>query len=94
MCLPDPRGALSISVPPAAISSAISQIRHLMNKEQEQGQGNRQKKYNNYKPEQRATVGKYAVEHGVKSAKRKFLKGPQWISMKALYVISRVTIFT
>ncbi len=32
----------------------------------------RRKKYNNYTPQQRATVGKYAVEHGVMSAKKKF----------------------
>ena len=70
--LPDPRGNLFGSVPTAAIASANTRIRQLMSQKQKHRQENRRGQYNTYTPEQRATVGKYAVEHGVVSAKRKF----------------------
>lgn len=70
--LPNPRGTLSSYVPTAAISSANSQVRRVISQEQNSERGGYRQKYNNYTPEQRASVGKYALEHGVMSAKRKF----------------------
>ncbi len=68
---PDPRGSLVTTIPSTAIASANCEIRCLMNKKQKHGEGNRRGNYNKYTSKQRATVGKFDVEHGVMSAKKK-----------------------
>lgn len=68
--LPDPRGSLSRSIPSSAIVAANAEIRRSIHNRHSTPRG--PKRYNVYTPEQRATIGRYAVENSVMAAKRKF----------------------
>ena len=68
--LPDPRGSLSRSIPSSAIVAANAEIRRSMHNRHSTPR--RLKRYNIYTLEQRATIGRYAVENSVMAAKRKF----------------------
>ena len=71
ICLPDPKGALSSSLSPTAIESANAEVRRCVTSS---GQPVRcePRRYNNYTPKQKATIGKFAAENGVMAAKRNF----------------------
>lgn len=66
--LPNPDGTLSRVIPSAAIASANKEVRLLTEAARKSKRG----PYHKYTPEQRADIGKYAVQHGVVSAKRKY----------------------
>ena len=68
--LPDPRSSLSRSLPPAAIRSANAEIRWCVTTSGQPVHPARH--YNRYTPNQKVTIGKFAVENGVMAAKRKF----------------------
>lgn len=70
--LPDPRGALSRNVPPAAIASANAEIRRCIATSGQFPHGQRRRHYNSYTPEQKATIGRFAVMNGVMAAKRRY----------------------
>ena len=69
MRLPDPKGSLSQRIPPSTIASANQEIRQIV--AQQQGSKG---PYNKYSAKEKATIGKYALEYGVITAKRKFSK--------------------
>ena len=69
--LPSPLGSLSLSIPTAAVASANAEVRHVM---EAAGTNQRKGPYNTYTAEQRAIIGKHALENGVMAAKRNFSK--------------------
>ena len=69
--LPDPRGTLSRVIPSSAIALANEEIRRAVAVAQDLSQSHR-RHYNKYTLKEKATIGKFALEHGVLSAKRKF----------------------
>ena len=69
--LPSPLVSLSLSISTVAIASANAEVRHVM---EAAGTNRRKGPYNTYTLEQRAIVGKHALENGVIAAKRKFSK--------------------
>lgn len=69
--LPNPRGSLSLSIPPKAIAAANRAVTRVM-QQQSSAKGKRRGKYNIYSSELRAEIGRYAVQHGNASARRVF----------------------
>ena len=67
--LPDPRGALSNSLPPRAIALANSEIRKA-----NQPESRKRGTYHRYSPEERAKIGHYAHLNGVAAASRFFTR--------------------
>ena len=69
--MPNPRGPLSNTVPLSAIAAANKEVRDIM-----LAKSKAKKKvkvsYCKYIPTQRADIGKYALENGVQSARKKF----------------------
>ena len=65
--MPNPRGLLSRSVPRSAISAANKEVQDMLAKKS-QPRGS----YRTYTAKQRAEIGKWALENGVQSARRKF----------------------
>ena len=66
--LPSPLSSLSLSIPTTAIASANAEVKHVM---EAVGRNRRKGPYNTYTTEQKAIIGKYAIENGVMAAKRK-----------------------
>jgi hypothetical protein len=64
--LPEPRSILSRNIPSVTIAAANAKIRGLQEKSKA-----RRGPYNNYTPEDRAVIGKFATENGVMAAKRR-----------------------
>ena len=70
--LPDPKGALSRNVPSAAIVSANAEVRRCITTSRQLPHSQRRRHYNSYTPEQKATIGRFAVENRVMAVKRKY----------------------
>ena len=66
--LPNPRGRLSCSVPSAAIASANREVQSLLEKGKKRGP------YQRYTPTERAKIGKFAVQYGVRAAIQRYSK--------------------
>ena len=68
--LPDPRGPLSKEVPLTAIMAANNEVEHVV----ELQRGKMRGTYTKFTPEQKAEIGKQAVEHGVAATVRYYKK--------------------
>ena len=66
--MPNPCGPLSQTMPSSAVAAANKEVRDMLAKKNEKTRGS----YHKYTPTQRADIGKYALENGVQSARRKF----------------------
>ena len=66
--LPDPRGALSLSMPSSAIAQANTEVQKAIDSEKPRKRG----PYKRYSSTIRAEIGKYASHHGVAAAARYF----------------------
>ena len=66
--LPDPRGALSLSMPSSAIAQANTEVQKAIDSEKPRKRG----PYKRYSSTLRAEIGKYASHHGVAAAARYF----------------------
>ena len=72
---PNPRGPLSTRISSAAIESANREVRALLNKElQESASSRKGKKPRVYSPQERAELGKLAVDIGASAAAKRFSK--------------------
>ena len=62
----NPRSPLSSKIPSRAIESANKEVEDILSKSKRKGP------YRRYTPEERATIGKYAIDHGVNEAAHKY----------------------
>ena len=63
----NPQGSLSLSIPPRAIAAAKPGCDQGDAAAEFSKKGSAEEKYIVYSPEQRAEIGRYAVQHGVAS---------------------------
>ena len=68
--LPDPHGPSAQSVPSTSIAAANSEVRSVIESENNKKRG----QYAKYTPEQKAMIGKRAVEHGAFAAVRYYIR--------------------
>ena len=66
--LPSPHGSLSSSIPSSAIASANREVQSILEKSKKGGP------YQRYTSNERARIGKFANEFGVKTAVRRYSK--------------------
>ena len=68
--LPDPHGPLAQSVPSTSIEAANSEVRSVIESQNNKKRG----QYAKYTPEQKSMIGKRAAEHGVVAAVRYYIR--------------------
>ena len=72
--LPDPRGRLSQSIPPAAIAEANRLVQEAAQQSSAKSTSTKRRPYKTYHPADRLKIAKYACDHGVAAAARFFSK--------------------
>ena len=70
--LPNPRGLLSARVPSLAISAANREVRAAI-EEQRKKKSKKRGPYTVFTAQERARIGKYALDHGVTAARRWYM---------------------
>ena len=70
--LPDPRGRLSQSIPPAAIAEANRLVQEAAHQSSAESMSRKRRPYKTYHPADRLKIAEYACDHGVAAAARFF----------------------
>ena len=81
--LPNPRGPLSQRISSAAIASANREVQSLLSKTRKRSP------YQRYIPEERAVIARFATEHGVPAAVRRYSKYPKKINESTIRVFKK-----
>ena len=74
--MPNPRGLLSARVPSLAISTANREVRAAI-EEQRKKKSKKRGPYTVFTAQERARIGKYALDHGVTAARRWYMAQKQ-----------------